>query len=290
MLGASVIANSLDGLGETLAQLVSMGFDATVAQSALQKVGGDLDAALEILTADAEAQGGMPRFNVTSEGSQVQPQVANMNPPGVGVDAIEQLVGMGFDAAKATAALAKSGGDLDAALELLTAEGGGPPSPGAADSRSSGAADSRSGRGASKEFSSSSSSSSQVHPVASNGDLDGLDVDDIEQLISMGFDVAAAHSALEQAGGSLESAVEILAASERAPGGSSQKGSRQPSIAGQVSPALDDPIEAADDGTDDAVEQLVGMGFGIDSVNSALQKSGGAMEGALETLLSQAGS
>merc|ERR1712178_634707 len=73
----------------SLTQLVAMGFDANIAQCALQKTGGKLEDALEVLTSASSSSAEMGRPPATPLSS---------NRHGFD-DAISQLLSMGFNTA-----------------------------------------------------------------------------------------------------------------------------------------------------------------------------------------------
>jgi len=165
--------------------------------------------------------------------------------------ALAQLVCMGFEASDANAALEKAGGNLEDALETLT-----------------------------QAVPIENSVSPQVVPTSCaqspSKTRDGLD-DAIAQLVCMGFEASDANAALEKAGGNLEDALEIL----------TQAVPTENSVCPQVVPtSCAQSSSKIQDGLDDAIAQLVGMGFGAAIAKDALQETGGNLDDALERLLS----
>jgi len=117
---------------ELVSQLVAMGFEASQAMAALQVAGSSLDAAIDLLTSGAmqgssdNATSGAASSGASTSQSSKDVKATSSQPSSSsacdtsGDVALGQLVQMGFDASKAAMALAASGSDLAAAVDLLT--------------------------------------------------------------------------------------------------------------------------------------------------------------------------
>lgn len=118
---------------------------------------------------------------------------------------------------------------------------------------------------------------------SSRGDPNDLD-GSLAQLVSMGFDAGVANAALHASGGQFEAAMDRLVETSQIV--------EKPCIQSEPSafkPGSDVDASAMQrEGLDDAVAQLVGMGFEVACAHDALKKAGGRLEGALETLLAHA--